>query len=390
MRYHAGVATTVLVVGAGPTGLTLACELLRRGVGCRIIDRAERRFDRARAVDVQSRTLEVLEHVGIHLRVLELGSKLEGLGVYEGASALAHLRFDNNNTPYPFAVALSQAETEGLLEDRLTELGGHVERGVELNGLTQATGGVTTVLGTDAGTTTAHARWVVGCDGARSAVRQLTGIEVEPNGTPYTFSVADADLGWALPTNEMSLFLGGSGFVLVAPMPGGRARVIIDGEPGEPLADLGDFAAACSRRVGAPVSLRAPGHCTSYRVRGHLAKVFRVGSVVLAGDAAHTFNPVGGHGMNQGILDAYELAQELERVAQGAPPDGVLARYAERRRQSAESLQRAMDFEARLSIARAAIPGDQRSRLLELSVGCDPLRRAVLDSAVDMFRRAKW
>ena len=114
-RYDSAV-TSVLVVGAGPTGLTLACELYRRGVPCRIVDRSEMRVDRIRAVDVQARTLEVLERVGVTLRVLERGNRLIGMGVYEGARPMARLRYESSGAPYPFAAALPQSDTEALLE----------------------------------------------------------------------------------------------------------------------------------------------------------------------------------------------------------------------------------------------------------------------------------
>lgn len=377
----------VLVVGAGPTGLTLACELYRRGVPCRVVDRSQARLDRVRAVDIQARTLEVLEQVGISAGILERGHKLIGMGIYESARAMARLRYYAKDAPYPFAVAVSQSVTETLLEDRLADHGGAVERGIELTGLVLGVTSATATLETpDGSVETVEVDWIVGCDGADSTVRELSEIPVEQNGGDYSFAMADAELGWALPINEMSLFLVNSGFALVVPMPDGRARVIIDNAENRPLSDLPSFAAALAVRVGAPVSLRTPGRCASYRVRGQTASVFRAGVVVLAGDAAHTFNPVGGHGMNQGIRDAYELAVQLERTMAKPANDGCILRYAEDRKKAAKTLLRSMDFEARLSITRLDVSEDDRRRLLKLLVDCAPLRRAVLDAAVDMFR----
>ncbi len=338
---------------------------------------------------MQARTLEVFDHVGIALSVLERGNKLIGMGIYEGARPMARLRYQHADAPYPFAVAISQSLTEELLEARLREYGGTVERGVKLTGLTLGTNTATATLeSAGGGVETVEVPWIVGCDGADSTVRELSGIPVEPSGGSYSFAIADAELGWALPLNEMSLFLTEGGFALVVPMPEGRARVIIDNDANMQLDDLPSFAAACAERVGAPVSLRTPGRCASYEVRGQTANVFHAGAAVLAGDAAHTFNPVGGHGMNQGIRDAYELAVQLERaVASPAKHHGVLA-YADSRKKAAKSLLRAMDFEARLAVTRLDVSEDERRRLMQLAVGCAPLRRAVLDAAVDMFRPA--
>lgn len=181
----------VLIVGAGPTGLTLACELARRGVAHRIVERSPRPFDGSRAKGLQPRTLEVLDDLGLVDRVLAAGALYPSLLVHLGGEATHETRMDElhdarPDVPYPNIWMLPQWRTGELLAERLAELGGQVELGVEVTGFTQDADGVTATLSTGE---TLRAGYLVGADGGRSAVRRALGVgsrarPTRPSGSP--------------------------------------------------------------------------------------------------------------------------------------------------------------------------------------------------------------
>ena len=201
MRPTAQHETDVLIVGAGPTGLTLACELLGRGVGCRIIDRAASPATTSRALGLQPRTLELFDRMGIIDRVISTGGPVIDANLYRGDRLLLTLSaagLRNLDTPYPRLWITPQASVESPLIERLLELGGTVERSRELEGFRQTGSGViATVKHGDADETEEiHARWLVGCDGARSRTRKVLGVAFEGDTYEERFLLADADVDW--------------------------------------------------------------------------------------------------------------------------------------------------------------------------------------------------
>ena len=372
-------------MGAGPTGLTLACELRRFGVGCRIIDRRAVHVDRSRAADVQSRTLEVFDALGVLPRVLAEGRKLIAMSIYDSPRVLARLQLTAKEAYYPLTVALPQARTEQILEERLEELGGTVERGVRLDALTGDHDGVEVEIATSDGKTErSRVDWVVGCDGVGSVVRHHAGIAFDVKDRPQSFSTADASIDWHLPADEISLFISSDGFLMIIPLPGDhRVRVIAQSyAPERRIEDLEGLTALASRHAGAEVTLRSPGFVSTYHVQRRLASEFQRGRVLLAGDAAHSFDPVGGHGMNQGIQDAHNLGWKLALVILGQSPNALVATYASERRGAAKSFIREIDFEARLRLSQMSASTEDYEKLMDFAVGASPLRRSVLDSAL--------
>jgi 2-polyprenyl-6-methoxyphenol hydroxylase-like FAD-dependent oxidoreductase len=375
----------VLIVGAGPTGLTLACELLRHGVDCRIIDRRGVHVDRSRGADVQARTLEVFDSIGIVDEVMAAGRRVSAMTIYDSPRALARLKLGAPESRYPFTIALPQTQTEEILERRLEELGGKVERGVRLDKLVNRSDGVDAVLHTASGEThTERVAWVVGCDGVASTVRNSCDIEFEVKGRAQSFTAADATIDWHLPPDEISLFISADGFLLLLPLPGERrVRVLADtSAPEQRPEDLDGLASLASRHAGGDVGLQSPGLIATYHVQRRLAKSFRQGRVLLAGDAAHSFNPVGGHGMNQGVQDAHNLGWKLALVVRGDSPEGLLSSYESERRNAAKSFVRELDFKARLQLSQHDASPDDYERLMDFAVGAPPLRRSVLDAAL--------
>ncbi len=330
----------VLVVGAGPVGLTMACELARHGVACRIVDANEGPTDQSRALAIQARTLEVFEGMGIIGPFLEGGRKYYGMSAFADGRRIVHLTFDLDglDTPYPFPICLPQDRTERILRDRLRGLGVEVERRTALSALRQDATGATATL-TDSGGRAVEVRtpWLVGCDGARSAVRKALGIPFEGAEYEENFLLADVRIDWDGAVDEITIILTPGGPVLAFPFPEeGRWRLVetsadttADADPGRVVARF----QAILREHGRPeATVSDPTWTSSFRIHRRVAGRFREGRCFIAGDAAHIHSPAGGQGMNTGIQDAYNLAWKLGLAARGVAPDSLLDSYSTERR----------------------------------------------------------
>lgn len=366
--------TQVLIVGAGPTGLTLACDLLRRGVRVRLIDQALEPATTSRAIAVHSRTLEVFEGLGVAEALVARGNRLHDVNAYAHGQRIVRVSFDELDSPYPFVLALSQAETEALLRGRLKDLGGAIERGLTLTGLTQDEGGVTATLArAGGGELAARARFVVGCDGAHSATRKAMGLPFSGDAFEERFLLADVRLEWGLPDDELHVFFSEDGPLVVAPMPDDRKRVIASLPPED--GGEGDAGAAPTlAQVQALLDERGPagasgakasdlGWTSRFTIHERLVPEYRRGRVLLAGDAAHVHSPVGGQGMNTGIQDAVNLAWKLALVAQGRAADRLLDSYHLERRAVAEGVVRATGMATQVATLRNPVARGLRDGL---------------------------
>lgn len=333
--------TEVLIVGAGPTGLTLACDLSRRGVDVRVLDRLDGPSTASRAKTIQPRALEVLDDLGVIDRVLRLGAIHVPTRHYDRDRVLseaveAAVGMTAPGVPYP-PVWLSQPLLEAILRDRLTELGGRVEWRSAVTGLVQNSDSVEVTVRVTDGDERVRARYVVGCDGGRSVVRQQIGSRLEGDSYgAHRWWLGDVRVEgldrrcqhvWMSPQH---------GILSLFPLPSTdiwqfQASVPADDpEPDRPA--LGLFRRIFAERAGVPgVTLEDAGWLSLYQVNVCLADRYRVGSVFLAGDAAHVHSPAGGQGMNTGIQDAYNLGWKLAAVLGGADPDLLDTYELERR-----------------------------------------------------------
>jgi 2-polyprenyl-6-methoxyphenol hydroxylase-like FAD-dependent oxidoreductase len=306
----------VLVIGAGPTGLTLAAALLARGVRTAVVDRLAEGANTSRAAVIHPRTLEVLEPLGVVGQLLARGLKAERFTIRDRDNVLMPIDFSQLPTRYPYTLMVSQAETERVLHARLEELGGRVLRPRTLTGLTQDAAGATASL--DDGTTL-RARFVVGADGMHSRVRELAQIPFSGGRYDESFVLADARLEGVLPSDEVVLYFSPAGMVVVAPLPGGRHRIVatVHEAPEHPSAAF--IQAILDARGPARERTRVQEVVWGSRFRVHhrVADRYRSGRIVLAGDAAHVHSPAGGQGMNAGILDALRLAGALASTLAG-------------------------------------------------------------------------
>ena len=331
----------VLVVGAGPTGLTVANELARHGVPPRIIDRAPAPATTSRALVVQSRTLEIFDDIGVIEEVIAAGDSATGLTITFAKKTVeldfaGQLTGPENYTAYPEPRTLSQHDTERILTELLSRQGVEIARGRELTGLTQDGETVTVSLrGDDGSIETLRCRWVIGCDGAHSAVRRAAGIPFSGSTYRDEFIMADAELDWRLPHGGLYGFPSPAGIFAAFSMPGeNRYRIFGNFPPGpdgpsaeysEPSHD--EFQAMVDERVPFPAEVIKEYWVTRYRVHSRTVPRYRAGRVFLVGDAAHVHSPAGAQGMNTGIQDGYNLAWKLALVERGLAGESLLDSY---------------------------------------------------------------
>lgn len=314
----------VLVAGAGPVGLTLACELERLGVPHRIADAAPQRVAVSRATDLHARTLELWDHTGVAEAILAAAVPITGVPLFSSGREVARLDFAGVNSRFPAAVSLRQRELEALLEDHL---GTTVERGSAVQLVTQDEDGVVA----EVGPTRVRAGFLVACDGVHSTLREALGVAFQGGDYPGRWAVLDAFVeGWPYGPGEIPVFLDADGFWAM-PLPGGGLRLFFRDDAAAQRPEVADAQAVIDRHVpGAPQIVRAENPAC-YSLHHRVAHRFRVGRVLLAGDAAHAMTPVNGQGLNTGVQDTYNLAWKLRLALDGAPPALLDSYDAERR-----------------------------------------------------------
>jgi 2-polyprenyl-6-methoxyphenol hydroxylase-like FAD-dependent oxidoreductase len=347
--------TDVLVIGAGPSGLTLAASLVKKGVATTVADRQPAGANTSRAAVVNSRTLEVLGDLDVSRRLVKEGIQSPRFTIRDGRRILIPVDFSVLPTEYPYSLMVSQATTERLLLDRLTELGGTALRPKTLTSVTQDADGATATF--DDGDVI-RARYVVGADGMHSTVRQQAGIGFEGGAYQESFTLADVRLRGDAPADEVILFWAKAGLTVVAPLPGEIYRIVapVADAPEEPSASfiqhlLDERGLGPGRMVVTDVIWGS-----RFRIHHRVADTYRAGRLLLAGDAAHVHSPAGGQGMNLGIQDGVALAGALAAVLAGAP-DNVLDEYVAARRPIAQQVVEMTDRLTRLAtLPRAARP----------------------------------
>ncbi|MDW8805208.1 FAD-dependent monooxygenase [Streptomyces scabiei] len=318
----------VLVVGAGPTGLTLAAELSLAGARVTVLERLARRTGESRGLGFTIRTMEIFDQRGLLPRFGDIETSTVGhfgglpidFAVLEGACQAAK--------------SVPQSVTESCLEEWAVELGTDLRRGHEVLALREDATGVEVDVRGPQGTTTLRAPWLVGCDGGRSAVRGAAGFDFP--GTAASTEMFLADLkGVELAPRMTGETLSG-GMVMVGPLPGGLTRIVVcerDTPPRrrESPPEFREVAAAWERLTGESIAHAEPVWVSSFGDAARQVTEYRRGRVVLAGDAAHIHLPAGGQGMNTGIQDATNLGWKLGAVATGRAPESLLDSYHEER-----------------------------------------------------------
>ncbi len=326
----------VLIVGAGPVGLTMAAELARYGIALRIIDRAAARTDKSKALVLWPRSLELMDRLGCTEAFLAAGLHASGATIRAEKGVIGHVSFAAEGTAYPFALMIAQSETERLLEDHLAAQGIQVERQVELLRFTPGADSVeATLRHPDGHEETLRTPWLLGCDGAHSAVRRGLGMAFEGETLPSEWVLADVHLAnVTTPPDELAIHWHADGALVLFPIAPGRWRVIADiGETDDTAArhepTLAEVQALIDRRAPGGIVASDPVWLSGFRINERKVRDYSAGRVFLAGDAAHIHSPAGGQGMNTGMQDAFNLAWKLALVITGkAAAPALLPSYS--------------------------------------------------------------
>ena len=388
----------VAVVGAGPAGLTAAAMLVGYGVRVAVLDGALGPAKHSRAAVVHAGTLASLEPLDVVDEALREGVVVPHFGVRDRDRRLLAVEFGGLPTPYPYALMLPQDWTEGLLRGALRWRGGEVLWGHEVVGVRQDAGGAELTVRSPRGERQVRAKYVLACDGARSLAREALGIPFEGETYLESFVLADVRMGWELPDDEVQLFFSPEGLVVVAPLPGGRHRVVATVDEAPPEPSLSDVQALLDARGPRASRTRVEEVVWSsrFRVAHKVAAQFREGNVFLCGDAAHVHSPAGGQGMNTGIQDAANVAWKLALVlgghTDGAATERLLDSYESERRQVALGVVSTAHRLTRLATMRS--PGARRVRNVLLTVagrlGGLPRRLATNLAEIDIVYHGGW
>jgi 2-polyprenyl-6-methoxyphenol hydroxylase-like FAD-dependent oxidoreductase len=315
--------TDVLVVGAGPVGLTMAAELKRYGLSVRLVEKLPQATDKSKALVVWSRTLELLDRMGCSSSFVNAGFKVTAANFSSGKKTLAHLTLSGVESPHPFALMIPQSDTERLMADHLTSLGVTVERNLELIRFTPSNDGVqSTLRHADGREETMESSWLIGCDGAHSTVRHGLGMEFEGDTTPSDWVLADVHLSGVQNPGEVNVIWHAEGVLVLFPITQDRYRVIADvgiAKDGarRPDPTLEEMQAIMDQRGPGGITMSTPIWLAAFRINERKVADYRKGRVLLAGDAAHIHSPAGGQGMNTGMQDACNLAWKLALVSRG-------------------------------------------------------------------------
>ena len=344
--------TDVIIIGAGPTGLALACQFIRYGVDFVMLDKNETTTPHSKAIGVQARTLEIYEQIGLADKLIDLGWRAERARMIVGGEVRGEINLGDigkGMSPYPFVLMVEQGRHEALLHDFIKSNGRTVRWRTELQEFSQDDNGVTaTIKDPNGATERIEAKYLVGADGAKSPVRHALGLSFEGSTFERMFYVADVDIDWEVEHNALTAVLMKHNLLAFFPMTGEKQWRIVGTFPEEFSKDEGDvlyeeIEEQIKRDTELKLDITRVNWFSTYKVHTRHVERFREGRCFLAGDSAHIHSPAGAQGMNTGIQDGYNLAWKLALVLGGAADEKILDTYNEERLPNAEMLLKTTD-----------------------------------------------
>jgi 2-polyprenyl-6-methoxyphenol hydroxylase-like FAD-dependent oxidoreductase len=324
--------TDILIVGSGPVGLFLANECARRKLRFRIVEARTGQSEHSKALAIFPRTLEIFDMAGVAAPFVAAANKVTSVAVITHGRTLAQMPFAPKESPYPFVAMVPQNVTEHLLLEELERKGGHVEYETTFTGAVQDAEGVDVTLEHHGSNFHVRAAFVVGCDGAHSAVRKTMRLTMEGGEYPDSFMLADIETNDSLPANELQLCPSKFGPAAIFPMSATRRRLVATVErPEGEEPSLAVVQSIIKQRAPEGFEARSLHWSSYFRIHHRHAAQLRVGRMFIAGDAAHIHSPFGGQGMNTGLQDVWNLVWKLDLVLEGHGTDSLLDTYTEER-----------------------------------------------------------
>jgi 2-polyprenyl-6-methoxyphenol hydroxylase-like FAD-dependent oxidoreductase len=344
--------TDVIIVGAGPTGLALACQLIRYGIDFIILDSKETTTPYSKAIGVQARTLEIYDQIGLADSIISQGNISEKVRFVEGGEVRGEVdlkHIGEGMSPYPFLLIAEQGKHEKLLYDYLKAHGKDVWWQSAITNIKQDEAGVTATFKNSGGEVgTIEAKFLVGCDGAKSIVRHQLGLNFEGSTFERLFYVADVQVKWNYPHDSLYICLAQNSLTAFFPMVGENRFRIVGTFPenenrreGELLYE--DIEKQIAKDTELKLDISDVNWFSTYKVHSRRVNKFSEGRCFLAGDSAHIHTPAGAQGMNTGIQDGYNLAWKLALVLRGRASIGLLDTYNEERSANAKRLLQTTD-----------------------------------------------
>ncbi|HEY8117616.1 MAG TPA: FAD-dependent monooxygenase [Methylophilaceae bacterium] len=344
--------TEVIIIGAGPTGLSLACQLVRYGINFIIIDKSAGVTSYSKALGVHARTLEIYDQLGIASQAVEQGTIAGKVRLLAGSKVRGEMDLSTLGqglSQYPYMLVLEQSRNERLLYDYLQVHGEDVLWQTELGSFSQSADHVTVNVENAAGQSTSiEAKYLVGCDGPKSPVRHSLGLEFTGSTFERLFYVADVQIDWQFSHDALHVCLAKNSGMAFFPMPGANRYRIVGAFPEGVAKDEGEthfneIEQEIRAQSGIELQISRVNWFSTYKVHTRHVEKFSKQRCFLAGDSAHIHTPAGGQGMNTGIQDAYNLAWKLAFVLRGRANPSILDSYNAERLPNAEHLLRTTD-----------------------------------------------
>jgi 2-polyprenyl-6-methoxyphenol hydroxylase-like FAD-dependent oxidoreductase len=328
----AGATTDVLIVGAGPVGLFMANECARRDLRWRLIEERSSQSEHSKALAIFPRTLEIFDMAGIVSPFLERANRVTNVAVMTQDRTLAHMKFEPAESPYSFIAMVPHDVTERLLVEELRRKGGNVEYETKFIRADRHDDGVDVTMAHKGESTKLRALFVIGCDGAHSAVRHQLNLPFEGAEYKGSFMLADVETNAAFPADEMQLCPSKFGPVAIFPMSATRRRIVAVIENIEDdIPSLALVRKVLAQRAPRGIEARALHWSSYFRVHHRQVAQMREGGIFIAGDAAHIHSPFGGQGMNTGLHDIWNLVWKRKLFLDGHGNQRLLDSYSAER-----------------------------------------------------------